>query len=172
MTTTQYKHLQPEDRVTIASLKQQGQGVRAIARTLGRPASTVSRELRRNAVADIGYASTRAQKASRARRAAAWCWPKLHPEGRLWRAVSTCLSWRWSPQQIATTLRRMWPDDSSMHVSHETIYTAIYAHAGGELRRQLIACLRQGKSQAQAPLGGRGPAWADPRDGQHPCAPA
>ena len=33
-----------------------------------------------------------------------------------------------------------------MHVSHETIYTAIYAHAGGELRRQLIACLRQGKS--------------------------
>ena len=33
-----------------------------------------------------------------------------------------------------------------MHVSHETIYKAIYAHAGGELRRQLIACLRQGKS--------------------------
>lgn len=32
MTTTHYKNLQPEDRVTIASLKQQGQGVRAIAR--------------------------------------------------------------------------------------------------------------------------------------------
>jgi IS30 family transposase len=146
MTITQYKHLQPEDRVTIASLKQQGYSVRAIARTLGRPASTVSRELRRNTVAGIGYASTPAHKASRARRAAAWRWPKLHPEGRLWLAVSTCLSWRWSPQQIATTLRRMWPDDSSMHVSHETIYTAIYAHASGELRKQLIACLRQGKS--------------------------
>ena len=146
MTTTQYKQLQPEDRVTIASLKQQGQGVRAIARTLERSASTVSRELRRNTVADIGYASTPAQRAWRARRAAAGRLPKLHPEGRLWMAVSTCLSWRWSPQQIATTLRRMWPDDSSMHVSHETIYTAIYAHAGGELRRQLIACLRQGKS--------------------------
>ena len=92
MTTTQYKHLQPEDRVTIASLNQQGQGVRAIARTLGRPASTVSRELRRNAVAGIGYASAPAQKASRARRAAAWRWPKLHPDGRLWMAISTCLS--------------------------------------------------------------------------------
>jgi IS30 family transposase len=146
MTTTHYKHLQPEDRVTIASLKQQGRSVRAIARTLGRPASTVSRELRRNAVAGVGYASTPAQKASRARRAAAWRWSKLHPDGRLWMAVSTCLSWRWSPQQIASTLRRMWRDDSSMHVSHETIYTAIYAHAGGELRRQLVACLRQGKS--------------------------
>ncbi|MFM9428978.1 IS30 family transposase [Variovorax sp. GrIS 2.14] len=29
-------------------------------------------------------------------------------------------------------------------MSHETIYTAIYALPRGELRRQLIACLRQG----------------------------
>ena len=146
MTTTQYKQLQPEDRVTIASLKQQGQGVRAIARTLGRTASTVSRELRRNAVAGIGYASTPAHKAVHARRAAARPRGKLDLQGKLWTVVSTCLSWRWSPQQIAATLARMWPDDASMHVSHETIYTAIYAHASGELRRQLIACLRQGKS--------------------------
>ena len=132
--------------MTIASLRQQGQGVRAIARTLGRPAGTVSRELRRNAVAGVGYASTPAHRKACTRRAAARRWPKLYPQGRLWMVVSTCLSWRWSPQQIAATLRRMWPDDSSMHVSHETIYTAIYAHASGELRRQLIACLRQGKS--------------------------
>ena len=31
-------------------------------------------------------------------------------------------------------------------MSHETIYTAIYAHARGELRRELIACLRHGHS--------------------------
>jgi IS30 family transposase len=146
MTTTQYKQLQPEDRVTIASLKQQGQDVRASGRTLGRPASTASRELRRNAVAGVGYASTRAQKASRSQRAAAWRRaPGCIRRGKLWRAVSTGLSWRWSPQQTASTLRRMWSDDRSMHVSHETMYTAIYAHASGELRRQLIACLRQGK---------------------------
>ena len=40
----------------------------------------------------------------------------------------------------------MFPDEPERHVSHETIYTAIYAHARGELRRDLIACLRQGKS--------------------------
>ena len=31
-------------------------------------------------------------------------------------------------------------------MSHETIYTAIYAHAKSELRRELIACLRHGHS--------------------------
>ena len=43
-----YTQLQPEDRVTLASLKQQGLGIRAMARLLGRNASTISRELQRN----------------------------------------------------------------------------------------------------------------------------
>jgi len=38
----------------------------------------------------------------------------------------------------------MGPDGPSMHVSHETIHAAIDAHVGGELRRQVIACPRQG----------------------------
>jgi IS30 family transposase len=146
MQKTGYQQLQPEDRVTIASLRQQGQGVRSIARAIGRSPSTVSRELQRNACPARGYASTKAGQRAKARRTAAMPWPKLHPEHRLWTVVTTCLSWRWSPQQIARTLGRMWPDDPTMQVSHETIYTAIYAHAGGELRRQLISCLRQGKN--------------------------
>lgn len=43
-------------------------------------------------------------------------------------------------------MRRMYPDDPSQHVSHETIYNAIYAYPRGELRKQLIVLLRQGKS--------------------------
>ena len=34
---------------------------------------------------------------------------------------------------------------SGLRVSHEAIYTAIYALPRGELRRELIACLRQDK---------------------------
>jgi transposase, IS30 family len=60
--------------------------------------------------------------------------------------VLTLLEWKWSPQQISGTLKRMYPTDSTQHVSHETIYTAIYAQPRGELRRQLIACLRHGHS--------------------------
>ena len=38
----------------------------------------------------------------------------------------------------------MHPTQPECHVSHETIYTAIYAMPRGELRSELIACLRQG----------------------------
>jgi IS30 family transposase len=85
VTTLQYKQLQPEEQVTIASLKQQGRGVRAIARVLERPASTISRELRRNAISGKGYASGPAQEAACTRRVRARRWPKLHPQGKLWR---------------------------------------------------------------------------------------
>lgn len=57
-------------------------------------------------------------------------------------AVTTLPSWKWSPWQIAATLRRVYPDDPDRQVSHETIYTAIYAHPRSELERELIACRR------------------------------
>ena len=47
-TSKQYTQLQPEDRVTLASLQQQAYGVRAMARVLNRSPSTISRELQRN----------------------------------------------------------------------------------------------------------------------------
>jgi IS30 family transposase len=155
MHKTRYQQLQPEDRMSIASLRQQGFGVRAIARAIDRSASTVSRELQRNTEQRTAYASVRAQRMAQTRRRAGRPWPKLYREGRLWLVVKACLSWRWSPRQIACTLARMWPDEPDMQVSHETIYTAIYAHASGELRRQLISCLRQGKSTRRARSAGQ-----------------
>jgi IS30 family transposase len=60
-----YQQLQPEDRVTLASLTQQRYSVRAMAQVLGRSPSTISRELRRNAQ-PAGYASTLALAPSNA----------------------------------------------------------------------------------------------------------
>jgi IS30 family transposase len=60
--------------------------------------------------------------------------------------VLTVLDWRWSPQQIAGTLKRVFPNEPERHVSHETIYNAIHAQPPGELRRRLLACLRRGRS--------------------------
>ncbi|NDZ15547.1 IS30 family transposase [Variovorax sp. WS11] len=136
----------PEERMTIASMKLQGASTRAIARVLARPASTVSRELRRNSCAELGYASDTATALQARRRRTARPMVKLDVSSVTWGVVLTLLSWKWSPQQIAATLRRVYPDEPQRHVSHETIYTAIYAQPRGELRRQLIACLRQGRS--------------------------
>jgi len=139
-----YQQLQPEERMTIASMKQLGSSVRAMARTLGRSASTVSRELTRNTCSVVGYASAPVQSLGTSRREAARPCPKLHPQSMSWRVVLTLLEWKWSPQQISGgKLKRMWPNDPTQHVSHETIYTAIYAQPRGEQRRQLIACLPQ-----------------------------
>jgi IS30 family transposase len=141
---TRYEQLQPEDRMTIASMSQQRCSVRAMARTLHRAPSTISRELLRNTADGKAYGSHVAQQACQARRCAAKPETKLDVDGFAWLRVLTLLDWRWSPQQISGTLKRIFPNDRKRHVSHETIYTAIYAQPRGELRRQLIACLRQG----------------------------
>lgn len=140
-----FQQMQAEERVVLAAMRLQGMSLRAIGSALGRSASTLSREVRRNS-SDGAYVSRTAQSSCQARRTRARCSRKLDPDGPLWPVVSHMLGWLWSPQQIAQTLRSMWPDNPELHVSHETIYTAIYAHPKGELRKDLIACLRQGKS--------------------------
>ncbi len=144
--TTQYRQLQPEDRMTMASMKQQGSSARAMARALGRSPSTITRELARNTLTATPYGSHTAQVACISRRVAARPASKLAFEGVGWAVVRTLLDWKWSPQQIAATLKRVFPDEPERHVSHETIYTAIYAQPRGELRKQLVACLRHGRS--------------------------
>lgn len=130
----------------MASMRQQGCSMRAMARMLGRSASTISREFGRNTLPKLAYASHTAQVACDGRRQTARPASKLDMQGVAWSVVRTLLDWKWSPQQIASTLKRVFPDTPEHHVSHETIYTAIYAQPRGELRRQLIACLRHGRS--------------------------
>jgi IS30 family transposase len=51
-TRTTYRQLQPEERMTIASMLQTSSSVRAMARTPGRSPATISRELARNAAVE------------------------------------------------------------------------------------------------------------------------
>ena len=55
-----YEHLNAEERATIMVMKGQSASVRAIARTLGRCCSTVSREVQRNTTEDCVYSARRA----------------------------------------------------------------------------------------------------------------
>jgi hypothetical protein len=40
-------------------------------------------------------------------------------------------------------------DDPMMHVSHETIYQSLFVQGRGELRRELVRCLRTGRASGR-----------------------
>ncbi len=141
-----YRQLQPEERLTIASLRQQSYSVRAIAQQLRRSPSTISRELQRNANSG-GYGSIQAHCRSLQRRRLGRPAIKLHPDSVLRHLVIHLLRLRWSPEQIALTLARLHPSSSKHRVSYETIYNCIYAMPVGELRKELIATLRQARNK-------------------------
>ena len=104
-----------------------GDTIRSIAADLGRAPSTVSRELQRNG----GRRHYRANHADQA----AWdrahgpktC--KLAQNPALARLVSHKMQLQWAPRQIAGWLKRMYPDDESFQVSHETIYRTLFIQA-------------------------------------------
>ena len=117
------------------------QSIRCIATSLGRSASTVSREVRRNEGPE-GYRAAQADQAAwdRARRPKT-C--KLMRHRTLARHVAGKLQRRWSPEQIAGWLKRRSPDEASDQVSHETIYQTLYIQSRGALKKELLAHLRR-----------------------------
>ncbi|SEP00077.1 hypothetical protein SAMN04489732_103157 [Amycolatopsis saalfeldensis] len=110
----------------------------------GRLLSWAEWELARNSTA-AGYRASTAQHtaehhAKRPKPAKLTTNPALHAR------VQQDLRARWSPEQIAARLKRDFPDQPRMHVTHETICQALYVQARGGLHRELAACLRTGRA--------------------------
>lgn len=118
-----------------------GDSIRSIARKLGRAASTISREIKRNG----GQADYRASLADQA------AWTRAHrpkpcklTENRmLARLVADKLQMQWSPQQVSGWLKRTYPGNEDFQVSHETIYRSLYIQARGALKKELLEHLRR-----------------------------
>ena len=137
------------DRTTIEVRIRDGWGPRAIARALDRSPGMISGEIKRHGGVTGYRAEGAATQASAARRLTGRR-PRLAPGGALFGQVAELVGRGWSPEQISGRRTRMEAkveQSSGLSVSHEAIYTAIYALPRGELRRELIGCLRQGKSQ-------------------------
>ena len=141
-----YTHLTSDERITLMLMQGRGLSLRAISRHLGRHVSSLSRELKRNRT-NHRYDVVRACALARERRSKARRPSRLLPGSELFQVVTLMLKMGWSPQQIAARLKYQWPDSPEYHVSHESIYLAIYAYPRGELKRQLISYLRQGRGK-------------------------
>lgn len=134
------------ERETIADLHRQHLSLREIGRRLGRPASTIKRELDNHRSQDGSYRPYAAQRAWAGGRARPKT-SKLVVDGPLRAYVTGKLEVHWSPEQICHALVKEFPDDESMRVSTETIYQAIYVQARGGLRRELATALRTGRTR-------------------------
>ena len=134
-----------EDRIEIRAGIAAGESFASIGRRLGRATSTISREVG-GVAGRAGYSPRRADQAAARRR----CRPKptrLGANPVLCARVARDLLALWSPELIAGRLRRDFPDDPEMWVSHETIYKTLFVQGRGELRKELAACLRTGRQR-------------------------
>jgi IS30 family transposase len=124
-----------------------GLSMRAIARALGRAPSTVTREVKANGGRGsyrIWPAHQRARACTKRPKTAKLNNPTLCEK------VTSWLEEFWSPDEISRRLRREFPGDPTMQVSHETIYQSLYVQGRGELRRELARCLRSGRAKRRS----------------------
>ncbi len=130
-----------------------GESLTSIAVRMGRAVSTISREVARTAFPGLDgrYSAYWAQRhaVQQAKRPRV---PLLQVQGLLRAVVIERLNLRWSPRQIAVWLRLEFPDQPEMHVSHETIYQAIFLQGRGNLRAELKhqKALRSGRTRRRA----------------------
>jgi len=146
------RYLSFQEREEIALGLAGGRSQADIARQLGRCASTISREIKRNSTSvtshkpsagqryRAGFAQSRADHKARRPKAS-----KLSRHARLRRQVQARLKEYWSPEQIMNRLIVDFPDDEGMRVSHETIYRSLYVQGKGGLKRELVKQLRSGR---------------------------
>ena len=140
--------LRLEEREEISRGIAAGRSIRRIAQDLGRSPSTVSREIRRNDGCNA-YRASRADMRTwdRALRPKP-CRLAHHAELR-WR-IAQKLALQWSPEQISGWLKRQFPADQGMRVSHETIYRSLFIQTRGVLKRELMVHLRTARQMRQA----------------------
>lgn len=158
-----YTRLTAAEREEISRGLAAGQTFGQLARSLDRDVSTVSRELSRLRYNPRSYRATFANEmALKKKNHRTKVQPKLLRNKALRSYVVKHLRLFWSPEQIAARLKLLYPDDMTMRASHETIYTYIYCLARGELKKELIATLKQQRTSRERPRGKNGRAKHSP----------
>lgn len=139
---TKFTRLNLQERIQIEKYFDKGFSASSIAILLGRHKSTISRELKNTHY--NSYQSYHAHLAS-----ARICSDKNYGRSKilankkLLAFIIKHLRKKWSPEQISLSLKKNFPNQKNMQVSHETIYYYVYLHSKKSLKDELIKQLRQ-----------------------------
>ena len=156
-----YEQLSEYDRYVICHMHRYGFSNGEIGRRLNRHRGTIGRELRRNRDPYYGrgscdYFYDTAQRLMRERRCHAGRRYKLD-HSSVGPYVRRALHQHWSPEQIVGRLRMDHPHDTSMRVSHETIYRWVYRRGlQGESWHRRLRRKRSRRRRRIPRRGGRG----------------
>lgn len=139
-----YHRLTESEREEISRMLAQRRSFREIAHSLGRSVSTISHEIRAGGSNRYLYRATRAQKRAQRKLRKRKLWKrKIFRLPRLRWYVHSKLRLRWSPEEIAQRMGEEYPDDVTMRISPESIYSYLYVLPKGELKKELLAYLRR-----------------------------
>jgi transposase, IS30 family len=131
-----------EERIKIEKLLSHNKSYSHIAEVLDRHKSTIQRDVSKQGRGNyramlaeniaVGFSSNRKSGKS-----------KINLCPNLKNFVHDKLYLRWSPRQISMTLKKEFPTEKEMQLSHETVYLYIYIRPKAELNMELMAYLRQ-----------------------------
>jgi len=139
-----YRRLTLREREEISRFLARGESINDIAKAISREVSTVSREINQAGMNKYTYRAERSDRRSKRnagkRKRGKY---KLRASRMLWEYVKNKLALLWSPEQIAQSLKKEYPDERNMRISHEAIYTYLYVLPRGELKKRLLSMLRR-----------------------------
>lgn len=140
--TKKYTRLSHFERIEIYKLIALKKSLSQIAQTLGRHKSTICREVKQFGRDDYHHYKGEGSAVFRGsnRRDGK---TKMNQNPELEKYVVDKLQKKWSPDQISLSLRRHYPNNKLMQISHEAIYLYVYLHSKKELKDMLITELRQ-----------------------------
>lgn len=132
-----------EDREEISRLLLLGLTFEDIGQAIDRDKSTISREVSRKGMDRTTYRALKAEKHARKQKKKQGRKCKIDHNPELKKIVLEKLRKKWSPMQIASTLKTDYAGDITMRISHEAIYSYVYVLPRGALKKELLSCLRQ-----------------------------
>jgi len=153
-----YRRLSGREREEISRGLAAGKAQQEIADILERDPGTISREINRNSGRSGYRAFSAGRRALRAAASRHEGKRRISGDKRLRVYILAGLRRHWSPREIVKRMKREYPSDKYMRISHEAIYQYIYVLPRGSLKQSLIVALRQERKYRRKKGGRKGTA--------------